>query len=94
MHIHAKEWRSIEMNTLNNLNTVIAQLQQNAARIGITIAGLLVAIYAVKIMLDQDTSPAARAERWSHLKRVFLCAAIIAAAGAFVQLATSLGQML
>jgi hypothetical protein len=82
------------MNTLNNLNTLILQLQQHAVQIGITIAGLLVAIYAVKIMLEYDTSPAARSERWSHLKRVFLCAAIIAAAGAFVQLATGLGHML
>jgi len=82
------------MNTLTNLNTVISTLQQNAAKIGITAAGLLVTIYCVGIMLNNDTSPAARAERWAQLKKVFVCAVIIAGTGAFVQLATSLGGML
>jgi len=82
------------MDALTNLNTVVTLLQQNAAKIGITAAGLLVAIYCVGIMLNNDTSPAARTERWAQLKKVFLCAIIIAATGAFVQLATSLGGML
>jgi hypothetical protein len=82
------------MNTLTNLNHVVDLLQQNAAKIGITAAGLLVAIYCVGIMLNSDSSPTARTERWEKLRRVFLCAAIIAAAGAFVQLATGLGGML
>jgi hypothetical protein len=81
------------MGTLNNLNAVLTLLQQNAAKIGITVAGLLVAIYAVMIMLNNDQSPAARTERWEQLKRVFICAAIIAATGAFVQFATGLGSM-
>ena len=51
------------MNTLTNLNTVLSTLQQNAAKIGITAAGLLVAVYCVGIMLNNDTSPAARTER-------------------------------
>jgi hypothetical protein len=82
------------VNTLTNLNNVVSLLQQNAARIGITAAGLLIAIYCVRIMMDNDNSPAGRTERWEKLKRVFLCAAIIAATGAFVQLATGLGGML
>lgn len=82
------------MTALNNLNNVITLLQQNAAKIGITAAGLLVAIYCVGIMLNNDNSPAGRTERWAQLKKVFLCAAIIAATGAFVQLATGLGGML
>ncbi len=82
------------MNTLTHLNAVITLLQQNAAKIGITVAGLLVAVYCVGIMLNNDNSPAARSERWTHLKRVFICAAIIAATGAFVQFAISLGSML
>jgi len=82
------------MTALNNLNNVVSLLQQNAAKIGITAAGLLVAIYCVGIMLNNDTSPAARSERWEKLKRVFICALIIAATGAFVQLATGLGNML
>ncbi len=82
------------MNTLTNLNNVVSLLQQNAAKIGITAAGLLIAIYCVRIMMDNDNSPAGRTERWEKLKRVFLCAVIIAATGAFVQLATGLGGML
>ncbi|HLG78656.1 MAG TPA: hypothetical protein VKX46_19745 [Ktedonobacteraceae bacterium] len=82
------------MNALTNLNNVVTLLQQNAAKIGITAAGLLVAIYCVGIMLNNDNSPAARTERWAQLKKVFLCAAIIAGTGAFVQLATNLGGML
>ncbi len=82
------------METLNNLNNLVALLQANAAKIGLTMAGLLVAVYCVGIMLSHDNSPAARAERWDHLKKVFLCAAIIAGTGAFVQFATSLGTKL
>lgn len=82
------------MDALTNLNNVVSLLQQNAAKIGITAAGLLIAIYCVRIMMDNDNSPAARTERWEKLRRVFLCAAIIAATGAFVQLATGLGGML
>ncbi len=82
------------MNTLTNLNNIVTLLQQNAARIGITAAGLLVAVNCIGIMLNNDNSPAARSERWAQLKKVFICAAIIAATGAFVQLATSLGGML
>ncbi len=82
------------MNALTNLNHVVTLLQQNAAKIGITAAGLLISIYCVGIMLNNDSSPAARTERWEKLRRVFLCAAIIAATGAFVQLATGLGGML
>jgi hypothetical protein len=82
------------VNALTNLNNVVSLLQQNAAKIGITAAGLLIAIYCVRIMMDNDNSPAGRTERWEKLKRVFLCAVIIAATGAFVQLATGLGGML
>jgi hypothetical protein len=82
------------MQTLTNLNNLVSLLQGNAAKIGITAAGLLVAIYSVSIMLNNDPSPAARTERWEKLKRVFLCAAIIAGTGAFVQLATGIGGKL
>ena len=82
------------MNALNNLNNVVTLLQQNAAKIGITAAGLLIAVYCVGIMLNNDNSPGARTERWTQLKKVFICAAIIAGTGAFVTLATGLGGML
>jgi len=82
------------MNALTNLNNIVNLLQQNAAKVGVTAAGLLVAIYCIGIMLNNDNSPAARTERWAQLKKVFLCAAIIASTGAFVTLATGLGHML
>ena len=82
------------MNALTNLNNIVNLLQQNAAKVGVTAAGLLVAIYCIGIMLNNDNSPAARTERWAQLKKVFLCAAIIAGTGAFVTLATGLGHML
>jgi hypothetical protein len=82
------------MQALTNLNSVVTLLQQNAARIGITAAGLFISIYSIGIMLSSETTPGARTERWAQLKKVFLCAAIIAATGAFVQFATGLGGML
>jgi hypothetical protein len=82
------------MGTLNNLNNVIKLLQQHAATIGITIAGLMVAIYTIAIMFDTDTSPTARTQRWDKLQRVLICAGIIAGTGALITLATALGKML
>jgi hypothetical protein len=79
---------------LTNLNNILVLLQKNGLTIGITMAGLLVTVYAIMIMLNNDQSPAARNERWERLQRVFLCAAIIAGFGAFVQFATGLGTML
>jgi cytochrome bd-type quinol oxidase subunit 2 len=82
------------MGALDKLNQVVSILQQHAATIGITVAGLMVAIYAIWIMLDNDTSPAARTERWAKLRKVFICAVIIAGTGAFVQFAQNIGGML
>jgi len=82
------------VNALSNLNKAVSLLQQNATKVGLTVAALLVAVYAVSIMLNNDNSPAARTERWEKLKRVFICAVIIAATGAFIQLATGLGGMI
>ncbi len=82
------------MGALDRLNQIVVQLQQRAATIGITIAGLMVAVYAIWIMLDNDDSPIHRTERWSRLRKVFICAVIIAATGAFVQFAQSIGGML
>jgi cytochrome bd-type quinol oxidase subunit 2 len=82
------------MGTFDRLNQVVAVLQQHAATIGITTAGLMVAVYAIWIMLDNDQSPMHRTERWAKLRKVFICAVIIAATGAFVQLAQNIGGML
>lgn len=82
------------MGTLNNLNTIVQQLQTHAAAIGITLAGLMVGIYAMMIMLSHDNSAMANRNRWEHLQKVLICAAIIAGTGAFVQFAQGLGGML
>ena len=82
------------MGTFDRLNQVVAVLQQHAATIGITTAGLMVSVYAIWIMLDNDQSPMHRTERWAKLRKVFICAVIIAATGAFVQLAQNIGGML
>ena len=82
------------MQTLTNLNNLLKLIQNNAVQIGVTIAGLLVAVYAIMIMLNNDQSPAARSERWEQLKRVFLCAVIIVGIGAFIRLAQGFGGML
>ncbi len=36
------------MNTLNSLNQLVTLLEQNIAKIGITLAGLMVVIYSIK----------------------------------------------
>ena len=82
------------MQTLTNLMNIIVLMQQNAAKIGILLAGLFVSVYCIGIMFNNDNSPSARTERWIQLRKVFLCAAVIAATGAFIQFATDLGKML
>jgi hypothetical protein len=82
------------MTTFDHLNQIVTLLQQNAAKIGITVAGLMVSIYAIWIMVDSDQSPMARTERWAKLRKVFICAVIIAGTGAFVQFATFVGGKL
>lgn len=82
------------MGTLDNLNTILSQLQQYAATIGLTLAGLMVGIYCMIIMLSHDTSVMANRNRWEHLQKVLICAGIIAGTGAFIQFASGLGHML
>ena len=82
------------MDVLTRLNVMVTLIQQNVTKIGLTAAGLFVVICCIRIMLENDTSPAARAERWAQLKKVFVCALIIAGALALIQLATNLGNML
>jgi hypothetical protein len=82
------------MGTLNNLNNIVVQLQTHAATIGITLGGLMIAIYAIMIMLSTDTSPMANRNKWDNLQKVLICAGIIAGTGAFMQFALDLGHML
>lgn len=94
MNQNTTDPNTVVINTLTNLNKLLTTLQTHAATIGLTVALLLVAVYSTAIMLSNDNSPAGRAERWGKLRTVFICAAIIGGAGVFVQLATSVGQIL
>ena len=77
--------------TLNRLNDILSGLKNDAVTVGFTIAGLMVAIYAIMIMFDQDTSPSAHIKRWENMRKVFVCAAIIAAIGAIISFSQQLG---
>ncbi len=82
------------MGTLNNLNDILAQLKTHAVTIGITVGGLMIAIYAIMIMFSTDTSPMANRTKWDNLQKVLICAGIIAGTGALMQFAQDLGHML
>lgn len=82
------------MGTFTQLNTILVLLHTYAFTIGVTAATLMVTVYAIVLMFDNDQSPAARTERWNKLKRVFLAAFLIAGAGAITSTATGLGGML
>jgi Type IV secretion system pilin len=82
------------MDTLTKLKTLVTMLQQNAVGVGVAIAALMVVVYAIQIMFDNDTSPAARNQRWEKLTKVLICAGLIVAAGALVQFSTGLGKLL
>ncbi len=56
------------MGALDKLNQVVAALQQHAATIGITTAGLMVAVYAIWIMMDNDQSPMHRSRPTSSVR--------------------------
>ena len=77
--------------TLNTLNGILKNLQSDAATVGLTIAGLMIIISVILIMFDTDTSVGSHTKRWDHLRKVFLCAALIAAAGAIVTFGQQLG---
>lgn len=80
--------------TLNQLNTILKNLQADAATVGLTIAGLMIVVYVIMVMFTDDTNVAAHNKRWENLRKVFLCAALIAAAGALVSFGQQLGGTL
>lgn len=79
------------MGTFDKLNQLLGIVEGKGVLIGGTVAELMVVIYAIFIMLDNDQSPQARTQRWEKLKRVFMCAGIIAAATVIISTATGLG---
>ncbi len=77
--------------TLNTLNVILQNLRADAATVGLTIAGLMIVIYVIMVMFTDDTNVNAHNKRWENLRKVFLCAALIAAAGAIVTFGQQLG---
>ncbi|GCE09192.1 hypothetical protein [Dictyobacter aurantiacus] len=78
--------------TLNTLNNILKNLQSDAATLGLTIAGLMIIVYVIMVMFTDDTNVTAHNKRWQNLQKVFLCAALIAAAGAIVTFGQQLGH--
>ncbi|GHO82318.1 hypothetical protein [Dictyobacter formicarum] len=78
--------------TLNTLNGILKNLQADAATLGLTVAGLMIVVYVIMVMITDDTNVAAHHKRWENLRKVFLCAALIAAAGAIITFGQQLGQ--
>ncbi|BCL83599.1 hypothetical protein ccbrp13_60640 [Ktedonobacteria bacterium brp13] len=78
--------------TLNSLNSILKNLQSDAATVGLTIAGLMIVVYVIIVMFTDDTNVSTHNKRWENLRKVFLCAALIAAAGAIVTFGQQLGQ--
>ena len=85
---------TINYTTLAHLNTILQSLQQDAATVCFTLAGLMIVVYSIKILLDQDSSPTAHMKRWEGLRTVILVAAIVAGAGAIILFARQLGGSL
>jgi hypothetical protein len=79
---------------LRSLNNILGNLQKDAATIGLTIAGLMIIVYVIMIMFENDTNVVAHQKRWENLRKVFLCAALIAAAGAIITFGQQLGAAL
>ena len=77
--------------TLNTLNGILKNLQSDAATVGLTIASLMIIVSVIMVMFDSDTTVATHTKRWENLKKVFLCAALIAAAGTLVTFGQQLG---
>lgn len=80
--------------TLNTLNIVLKNLQSDAATVGYTVAGLMIVVYVIMIIFDSDTTVGAHQKRWDKLRMVFLCAALIAAAGTLATFGQQLGGAL
>jgi hypothetical protein len=85
---------NLNFSILGTLNSLLQQITHDAAAVGLTIAGLMIIISVIKIMLEDDTNVAAHTKRWENLRKVFIGAALISAAGAIISFGQSLGGQL
>ncbi len=85
---------NLNFGILNTLNQILQQIEHDAAIVGLTIAGLMIVYYVIKIITEDDTNVSAHTKRWETLRKVFIGAALISAAGALVSFGAQLGGML
>ncbi len=78
--------------TLNSLNDLLKNLKSDAVTIGLTIASLMIVIYVILVMVDIGPEVGVHKDRWAQLRKVFLCAFLIAAAGTLVSFGDQLGN--
>jgi len=76
---------------LDNLNAILNLLQGSLVTVMFTLAGVIGVVAIGKILLDHDTSPAARSQRWDKLILVFICIGLLAGLGALIAFARSFG---
>lgn len=82
------------MGLLENLNTILSQLQDHLTTIGFTVAGLMIAAYAIMIMLSSEPSIKGHTNRWQNLEKVLICAVVIAGIAPAIAFAKNIGGML
>jgi mannose/fructose/N-acetylgalactosamine-specific phosphotransferase system component IID len=86
--------QTLNFGILNTLNQILQQIEHDAAIVGLTIAGLMIVYSVIKIITEDDTNVAAHTKRWETLRKVFLGAVLISAAGALISFGAQLGGML
>lgn len=77
---------------LNNLNTILQGLRENFFTIGLTLTGVIGAIAIIGILLNHDSSPVARSQRWDKLVLVFICVGLLGGLLAIIAFAQSIGN--
>ena len=77
--------------TLDQLNAILYNLERDTMQLGFTIATLMIVVYTIMVMFDFNLGAKMRTDRWEEIRKVFLCAAIIAAAGTIIGFSQVLG---
>ena len=79
---------------LTRLNQIIGILRGNLVTVALSLCALIGVVAIIKILLNQDLSPAARNTRWEDLIRVFILVGVLAGLVAFIGFAQQIGGAL